>query len=134
VSLSLSSEEVFAFAQGAGFALIADLAMARVIPRRRSAVAAVGLVAAAAVYPLSRRRIGIDSGEAVTLAATCVLAAATPWLPTGISRRALGFGWTAHAVYDALFTHDAESTRLPKTYAASCAGADIALGARLILA
>lgn len=49
-------DETIAIAQGAAFALAADIAMARLIPRRRTAVAAVGLVAAAAVYPLSRRR------------------------------------------------------------------------------
>lgn len=106
-----------ALAQGAGFALAADIAMARLIPRRRTAVAALGLVAAAAVYPLSRRRLGMDTGETVTLAAACI-----------------GVGWAAHAVYDAVFTHDAAITRLSTTYAAACAGADIAMGARLILA
>ena len=103
-------------------------------PRRRTAVAAVGLVAAAAVYPLSRRRLGIDTDEAVTLAAACAVAATAAWLPARTPRRVLGVGWVAHAVYDAVFTHDAAITRLPTTYAAACAGADVAMGARLILA
>ena len=127
-------DDMIAFAQGAGFAFAADIAMTRLIPRRRTAVAAVGLVAAAAVYPLSRRRLGIDTDEAVTLAAACAVAATAAWLPARTPRRVLGVGWVAHAVYDAVFTHDAAITRLPTTYAAACAGADVAMGARLILA
>jgi hypothetical protein len=134
VSLSNDRDEMVALAQGAGFALAADIAMARLIPRRRTAVAAVGLVAAAAVYPLSRRRLGMDTGETATLAAACAVAATAAWLPARTARRVLGVGWAAHAVYDAVFTHDAATTRLPTTYAAACAGADIAMGARLILA
>jgi hypothetical protein len=109
------------------------MAMARFFPRRRTAVAAVGLVAAAAVYPLSRRRRGIDTREMVTLTAACVVAGAATCLPAGTARRVVGVGWAAHAVYDAAFTHDASVTRLSPTYAAACAGADIAMGARLIL-
>ncbi len=55
-------------------------------------------------------------------------------MPDRAARRVLGAGWAAHAVYDAVFTHDAAITRLPAAYAAACAGADIAMGARLILA
>ena len=55
-------------------------------------------------------------------------------LPGRTTRRILGVGWIAHAAYDAVFTHDPAVTRLPTTYAAACAGADIAMGARLILA
>jgi hypothetical protein len=133
VGLSNNFDEMIALAQGAGFALAADIAMARLISRRRTAVAALGLVAAAAVYPLSRRRCGMDTGEMVTLAAACSIAATAAWLPSRTARRVLGASWAAHAVYDAVFTHDAEITRLPTTYAAACAGADIAMGARLIL-
>ena len=134
MSLSNDFDEMVALAQGAGFALAADIAMARLIPRRRTAIAALGLVAAAAVYPLSRRRLGMDTGETVTLAAACAVAAAAAWLPARTARRVLGAGWAAHALYDAVFTHDAAITRLPTTYAAACAGADIAMGVRLILA
>jgi hypothetical protein len=123
-----------ALAQGAGFAFVADIAIARLWPHRRTAIAAVGLVAAAAVYPLSRRRLGLDTGEAVTLVAACAVAGTAVRLPAQTARRVLGVGWVAHAVYDAVFTHDAAITRLPTSYAAACAGADIAMGARLILA
>jgi hypothetical protein len=123
-----------AAAQGAGFALATDVAIARLLPQRRNRVAALGLVAAAAIYPLSRRQRGIDIGEAVTLAATLGIATAAARLPARSARRVLGVGWMAHAIYDAVFTHDAAVTRLPSSYAAACAGADIAMGARLILA
>jgi hypothetical protein len=133
VSLSNDFDDLIATAQGAGFALIADIAIARLIPHRRTAVAAIGLVAAAAVYPLSRRRLSMDTGETVTLAAACAVASTAAWLPVRTARRVIGVGWAAHAVYDAVFIHDAAITRLPTTYAAACAGADIAFGARLIL-
>ena len=120
-------------AQGAGSGLVLDLAITRLAPQRRTAILAGGLVAAAAVYPLSRRQVGIDVGEAIQLVAACALTAVALRLPGVTARRVLGVGWVAHAVYDAVFTHDAETTRLPTTYAASCAGADIAIGARLIL-
>jgi hypothetical protein len=129
----IETEELVALAQGAGFALAADAALARLVPRRRTAIAAVGLVAAAAVYPLSRRRLSMDAGETVTLFAACAVATAACLLPTQTARRVLGVGWAAHAVYDAVFKHDSTITRLPTTYAAACAGADIVMGARLIL-
>ncbi|WP_068273971.1 hypothetical protein [Aldersonia kunmingensis] len=128
------SAGIAALVQGAGFALAADVAFARWLPRRRTAIAGVGLVAAAAVYPLSRRQLGLDAGEMVTLGAACAVAATAVVLPAATARRLLGVGWIAHAAYDAVFTHDAAVTRLPTTYAAACAGADIAMGARLILA
>ena len=134
MSFSNDFDEMVALAQGAGIALAADIAMARLVPRRRTAFAALGLVAAAAVYPLSRRRLGMDAGETVNHRAACAVAATAAWLPAQTARRVLGVGWAAHAVYDAVFTHDAAITRLPTTYAAACAGADIAMGARLILA
>jgi hypothetical protein len=128
------SRGIAALAQGAGFAVAADFAIARLWPHRRTPIAAAGLVAAAAVYPLSRRRLGMDVGELVTLVAACAVAAAALRLPASAARRVLGVGWVTHALYDAVFTHDAAITRLPATYAAACAGADIAMGARLILA
>jgi hypothetical protein len=123
-----------ALAAGAGIALVVDTAVARLVPQRRTAAAALGLVAAAAVYPVSRRRLGMDARETVTLAAAGAVAAIAVRLPTGTARRLLGVGWAAHAMYDAVFTHDASITRLPAWYAPLCAGADIAMGARLILA
>lgn len=132
MTLIKDRDQVVAFAQGAGFTLAADIAMAKLIPHRRTAVAALGLVAAAAVYPLSRRRPTIDTGEAITLAIAAAVATTAVWLPGRTARRVIGLGWAAHAVYDAVFTHDAAITRLPTTYAAACAGADIAFGARLI--
>ena len=113
----------------------ADIAMARLIPRRRTAVAAVGLVAAAAVYPLSRRRLGMDAGETVTLAAACAVAmhrslAARPGPP--VAYWASAGRRTRYTTRSSLTMQPI--TRLPSTYAAACAGADIAMGARLIFA
>ncbi len=114
VRLDNGSGEMVALAQGAAFALAVDIAMARLKPRGRTAVAALGLAAAAAVYPLSRRRLGMDAGETVTLAAACAVASTPAWLPARTARRVLGVGWAAHAVYDAVVTHDATSPARPR--------------------
>ena len=95
-------DEMLAITQGAAFALAADIAMARLIPRRRTTVAALGLVAAAAAYPVSRRRLGMNTGETVTLAAACAVAITAACVPDRTARRLLGVGWAAHAVYDAM--------------------------------
>jgi hypothetical protein len=105
MSPSIDSGGKAALAHGARFALAADIAMARLIPHRRTAIAAAGLVAAAAVYPLSRRSLTFDAGETVTLVAACALAATAVRLPHRTACRVLGAGWVAHAVYDAVFTH-----------------------------
>ena len=133
VSLTIDSPGLIALAQGAGSGLVVDMAIRRFWPHRRTAILAVGLAAAGAVYPLSRRRFGMDTAETVQLLAACAVAATAVRLPSPTTRRVLGVGWVAHALYDAVFTHDAANTRLPSTYAASCAGADIAIGASLIL-
>ena len=130
--MGVSGATLAALAQGAGSTFTLDVAVARLFPRHRTKVAAVGLLGAAPAYPLSRRRLGIDIGEAATVAAACALVAVATRLPDQSAHRLLGAGWVAHAAYDAAFKHDTEITRLPDTYPAACAGADIAIGLRLM--
>jgi len=117
-------------AMGAGCAYVADMASRG--PGRRVLEAAVGLIAAAAVYPLARRRAGIDWLEAVALLTASGLALSEVKRPGRRSRILLGLGWIGHALFDATFRHDAAATRLPRWYPAFCAGFDVAYGARLI--
>lgn len=102
-----------AAAAGAALGLAADETITRLRPSLRTPTAAWGLIGAAAVYPLSRRRLGIDGREAVTLVGACAVAASAASMPTSRGRRMLGVGWVTHALYDAAFTHDADTTRLP---------------------
>lgn len=118
---------------GVALAVAADAAITRLRPSLRNPVAACGLIGAAAVYPLSGRRLGIDGREALTLALASIVAALVASMPSSRQRRLLAAGWVAHALYDAAFTHDTNATRLPEWYAPFCAGVDIAMGARLAL-
>lgn len=91
----------------------------------------VGLVTAAAIYPLSRREGGAGLGmEVAVLAAAAGLLAATSlrpeWKP---ARRVLAAGWAAHAAFDFGRGRTGDS-RLPRWYPAVCAGYDFAYAAR----
>jgi hypothetical protein len=112
----------------------ADAAVERVAPRARTAIAAAGLVTAAAVYPVARRRLTADAAmarEVGGVAATTAIAMAGRKLPATPARVLLGLAWAAHALFDGVHTTSGES-RLPRWYPAMCAGCDVALGARLI--
>lgn len=123
-----------------------DAAVAKLYPARRTAVAALGLIAAAVMYPVSRQLPAADSAgesrlwlptpsaaEVGAVLAAGVIVAAAAKQPTPTSRRILAAGWAAHALYDAAVKHDARATRLPAWYAPFCAGADIAIALRLVL-
>jgi hypothetical protein len=121
---------IVGLAIGAGRAYVAD-ASSRVGDRRVLG-AAIGLVAAAAVYPLARRRAGIDWLEAAALMSASGLALSAVKRPGPRSRVLLGLGWIGHALFDATFRHDTTASRLPRWYPAFCAGFDLAYGAWLI--
>lgn len=102
------------------------------LPERGSALASgAGLIAAAAIYPLSRREggAGLALEVAVLTAAAGLLAATTlrpEWKP---ARRVLAAGWAAHAAFD--FGRGATGdSRLPGWYPAVCAGYDVAYAGR----
>ncbi len=123
-----------ALVAGAAAGYGADAATTRLAPRLRGAGAAAGLVTAAAIYPLARRRLAVDAAltrEVAGVAATGAVAVAARRLPATPARRILGIAWAAHAAFDAVHTRSPDS-RLPAWYPAMCAGYDIALGARLV--
>ena len=111
-----------------------DAATTRLMDRFRVPGAAAGLVTAAAIYPLARRRFAPDAAlarEGAAVAATAVIAAASARMPNRLARTVLGMTWAAHAMFDA--THEKTgNSRLPNWYPSLCAGYDLAFGARLI--
>ena len=119
---------------GVGGGLLADVLISRWTPDRRVLCAAVGLVVAALVYPLARRRLGLDPSEACTVLSACVVASMSVGRPGRWSRLLLGVGWMCHALFDMAFGHGSSTWRLPRWYPALCAGFDIAYGARLLQA
>lgn len=115
---------------GAAAAVATDVATSRVAPSRRTEAAGLGLLGAAAIYPLARRRAFGDAREKATFAAVAALLAAAAAQP-GMRRHLVAGGWLAHAGFDALFTPHRDS-RIPGWYPAMCAGYDVALAARLV--
>jgi hypothetical protein len=124
---------LLAWAIGASSAYLADELTTRRLRDRRLLIAATGLVAAAAVYPISHRRAIIDWPEAVALVTAGGVALNAVTRPGGRSRLLLGVGWTVHALFDAAADHSSATYRLPRWYPALCAGFDIVYGARLIM-
>jgi hypothetical protein len=117
---------------GVGSGLLADVLISRRMADRRVLWAAVGLVVAALVYPIARRRPGLDSSEAWTVLSACVIAAVSVGCPERWARWLLGVGWMCHALFDLAFGHGSSTWRLPQWYPALCAGFDVAYGARLL--
>jgi hypothetical protein len=117
---------------GAGIGLLTDVLISHRTADRRAVWAAVGLVVAASMYPLTRRRPGLDPSEAWTvLIATVIASISVAWRGRP-SRSLLGLGWMCHALFDLAFGHVSSTWRLPQWYPALCAGFDIAYGARLL--
>ena len=117
---------------GVGSGLLADVLISRRMADRRVVCAAAGLVVAALVYPLARRRPGLDPSEAWTALSACVIAALSVGCPERSARSLLGVGWMCHAIFDLAFGHGSSAWRLPRWYPALCAGFDVAYGARLL--
>jgi len=111
-----------------------DVASTRLLHRLRVPGAAAGLITAAAIYPLARRRLTADRAalrEGAALAATAGVAAASARMPNRAARSVLGLAWASHALFDA--THETTGdSRLPRWYPALCAGYDLTYAARLI--
>ena len=101
-------------------------------PRRQREGAALGLVAAAAVYPLARRDGVGNAAEVATLVVATGLAGASLVLPESRGRRVLALGWLSHAAFDAAF-RPSHASRIPSWYPAACAGYDAVLATTLVL-
>jgi hypothetical protein len=89
-------------------------------------------VVASLVYPMARRRPGLDPSEAWTVLSACVIAAVSLGRPERSARALLGVAWICHAVFDLVFGHGSSTWRLPRWYPALFAGFDVAHGARLL--
>ena len=91
-----------------------------------------GLVAAALIYPASRRSFGTPG--VATEAWVAVAAGGLTWVAANLdpaaARRLVACGWAAHALFDMLRGPSSDS-RLPAWYPAMCAGFDVALAATL---
>ena len=117
---------------GGAAALAVDRAVGRTMPDTRTQSAAAGLLTAAAIYPVARRRgFGNLTEKVVLLAAGGVVAAAAA-MPKQRTQL-IAAGWIAHAAFDAAFHDNADVSRIPSWYPAMCAGYDIALGASLLV-
>ena len=126
--------DAFALVGGAAVGYGIDLASTRLLHRLRLPGAAAGLITAAAIYPLARRRLTADKAlarEGAALVATAGIAAASARLPNRAARVVLGLSWAAHALFDAKHETSGDS-RLPSWYPALCAGYDLTYAARLI--
>jgi hypothetical protein len=105
-------------------------------PKRRAMILAGGLVAAAAIYPLARRKRSMGAPLAREIAGLvasgAILSAAARATPKQ-ARNVVAAGWAAHAAFD--LVHDSGSDSLiPSWYPAMCAGYDLAVAGRLVTA
>src|SRR3954468_3736194 len=90
---------------------------------------AAGLMSAAAVYPVARRRWQLDRRSTGELLGVLGYGAVSLLAARGSRPRAnrlLAAGWASHALFDAAHGHD-ESSRLPRWYPALCAGYDLVI-------
>lgn len=119
-------------AVGAGTGLLADELTCRRVPDRRPLWAAVGLVAAALVYPVARRGPGHTLHESWMLLMACFVCVLSARCSDRSACSLLGASWMCHALFDLACGHGASTWRLPRWYPAWCAGFDVAYGARLL--
>lgn len=102
-------------------------------PGRRTALWAVGLAVAAAVYPAARVRWQADATAArellgVAVYSSVALTAVRHAPPAGA--RIAAAGWASHAAFDLVHRHS-EGSRLPAWYPAACAGYDLVVAGSL---
>lgn len=117
---------------GAGAALAGWAVTKNAPAARQRESAAVGLITAAAVYPLARRGHAGNAAEVATLAAATGLAGASLVLPEPRGRRLLAVAWLSHAAFDAAF-RPSHASRIPSWYPAACAGYDAVLAGLLLI-
>ena len=118
---------------GAGLAEMAARRVRRLPADYHVGCYAVGLAAAAAIYPAARRRWRLDrrsAGELLGVIGYGTASVLAARRPTPLANRLLAAGWASHAVFDAAHGHD-ESSRLPRWYPALCAGYDLVVSGHL---
>jgi hypothetical protein len=126
--------KVFSLGIGAALAGLSDLAVTRFAAARRIPLFAVGLVVAAAIYPLfrsGRPRSAPVVRELAALLAFGAVGAAAARSTSSNTARVVGAGWAAHALFD--LVHDGgQHSRIPDWYPAMCAGYDLGVAAILL--
>jgi hypothetical protein len=129
-------EQTVSAAVGAIAGVGTDVLVEKVAPRHRTLALAAGLVTAAAIYPIARRKRSFggpllrEVAGLVTAGAVASMAAQERSTRT---RNLVAAGWAAHAAFDML--HDAgRDSAIPSWYPAMCAGYDLAVAGRLVTA
>jgi hypothetical protein len=123
-----------AVVNGAVLGAISAEPVRRLGGRRGVVGAGLGLVAAAVIYPASRREhapsraLVVEGG--VVLAMTALAAVAAGRSPS-TGRRLLALGWAAHAAFD-FGQGPSPDSRLPGWYAPLCAGYDVAFACSIL--
>jgi len=121
---------------GAAAGIGTDVLAGQRSPRQRAAILAGGLVAAAAIYPLARRRRPLGAPllrEMAGLATAGAVASSAARATPQQARRIVAAGWAAHALFDVAHDGGADSL-IPSWYPAMCAGYDLAVAGRLVTA
>jgi len=138
-------------AGGTGLALSAfvDAPLKKWMPRNRTSSYAVGLMVAAAVYPVARQGrtrlrhtvdvsiptrewsdVSIPTREWSAVAATFAVFVGALVLPSRSARRLVAASWAIHPIFDLLHERGPDS-RLPDWYPAICAGYDLGVAGLL---
>ena len=113
-----------------------DVLAEKVAPRHRTMILAAGLVTAAAIYPIARRRRPFGGPllrEAAGLVAAGAIASVAAQDRSTRTRNLVAAGWAAHAAFDVLHEPGRDSA-IPSWYPAMCAGYDLAVAGRLVTA
>jgi hypothetical protein len=129
---TVSSMPVAAVAGGAFAGAVTHQTVRRA--KRPEAVSALFLVGAAATYLLADPR-GVSGAartrEVAAVGATVAMGLVSGMVPRRTSRRLLAAGWLSHAAFDAVHRRN-DSSHLPGSYPAVCAGFDVAVAGLLM--
>jgi hypothetical protein len=113
-----------------------DVLIEKLAPRQRTLALAAGLVTAAAIYPIARRKRSFGAPLLREVAGLVVAGAIVSTAAQDRSTRTrnlVAAGWAAHAAFDVL--HDTgRDSAIPSWYPAMCAGYDLAVAGRLVTA
>lgn len=113
-----------------------DVVVEKLAPRHRTVALAAGLVTAAAIYPIARRRRSFGGPllrEVASLVAAGAVASIAAQDRSTRTRNLVAAGWAAHAAFDMLHRAGPDSA-IPSWYPAMCAGYDLAVAGRLVTA
>jgi len=125
---------IIAAGTGLVLSVLFDAPAQKWMPRSRTPAYAVGLMVAAAVYPVARQGRKVDASirtrEWSAAAATGAVLVGGLVLPPSAARRLVATGWALHPIFDLLHECGSDS-RLPDWYPAMCAGYDLGVAGLL---